>query len=151
MLQTFLPLTDCGAWIQIKDGDERGNAIYRRHYSARHYKNRCPKLFVGPGEKMVLITANCDALFVWRKFRSMDNQTGVNCAVFRNESGLLSSRLINEAVQMARQRWPHERLYTYVNPGKVQSNNPGYCFKVSGWTIAGHTKRGLLILELLSA
>ena len=101
------------------------------------------------GEKMVLLTLACDALFVWRKFVSMDEQDGVNCAVFRNESGALSSDLIREAVGLAWARWPGERLYTYVNPAKVKSTNPGYCFQMAGWRKCGLTKGGLVVLELL--
>lgn len=135
-------------WFSIRDGDPIGQAMVNRHYSARHYKDgRNVKLFVGPGEKMVLLTADSMALFVWRKFISDDGQIGVNCAVFRNEGPVLSSILILEAEQLAWQRWPGERLYTYVNPHKIKSANPGYCFKKAGWSICGKSKRGLIILE----
>jgi hypothetical protein len=139
-----------GHWLEVKDGDRRALALYRRHYSARRYRDgRKPALFVGPGEKMVLLTVACDALFVWRKFISMDDQDGVNCAVFRNESDALSSDLIREAVGLAWARWPGERLYTYVNPDKVKSTNPGYCFQMAGWRKCGLTRGGLVVLELL--
>jgi hypothetical protein len=139
-----------GHWLEVKDGDRRALALYRRHYSARRYRDgRKPALFVGPGEKMVLLTVACDALFVWRKFISMDDQDGVNCAVFRNESGALSSDLVREAVGLAWARWSGERLYTYVNPAKVKSTNPGYCFQMAGWHKCGLTKGGLVVLELL--
>ena len=99
---------------------------------------------------MLLMTVGCDALFVWRKFIDASGQTGVNCAVFRNESDILSSTLIAEAEGWAWQRWPGERLYTYVNSLAVQSSNPGYCFKIAGWRSCGRTKaRNLLILEKL--
>jgi hypothetical protein len=45
-------------------------------------------------------------------------------------------------------RWPDQRLYTYVNPVKV-SANPGYCFKQAGWRFCGKTKGGLHILEVM--
>jgi hypothetical protein len=140
-----------GYWIGAKDGDARGRALFRRHYSYAPYADgRDPRLFVGPGQKMVLLTLNCDALFVWRKFISGDGQEGVNCSVFRNESPILSSVLIAEAEQLAWQRWPGERLYTYVNAQAVKSSNPGYCFKMSGWQFCGITKHNKLhILEKL--
>jgi len=139
------------AWIPIADGDDRARGIYRRHYSARHYKDgRNPRLFVGPGEKMVLLTVGADALFVWRKFISDDGQKGVNCAVFRNEGTGLSSDLIREACEAAWQRWPDERLYTYVNPRRVRSTNPGCCFLKAGWQRCGTSKGGLVILERLT-
>ena len=144
-------------WLPAKDGDPRAFALMRRHYTYQAYQDsrrmagggyRNRRLFVGPGEKMVLMTAACDALFVWRKFIDDSGQTGVNCAVFRNESPMLASTLILEAEQWAWVRWPGERLYTYVNSGMVKSANPGYCFKAAGWVVCGRTKsRGLLILE----
>lgn len=140
-----------GYWCFVSDGDLRARALFRRHYTYRRYRDgRDPKLFAGPGEKMVLMTTGCDALFVWRKFRSADGQRGINCSIFRNESPILSSVLIKEAMRLAWERWPGERLYTYVNPHKVKSPNPGYCFKVAGWRVCGITRaKKLLILEAL--
>ena len=34
---------------------------------------------------------------------------------------------------LAWERWPGERLFTYVDPNKVRSFNPGYCFLRAGW------------------
>jgi len=97
---------------------------------------------------MVLLTPDARALFVWRKFISGDGQTGVNCAVFRNEGAGISSELIRDAMVLAWERWPGARLYTYVNPKRIQSSNPGYCFIKAGWNRCGYTKvRRLLILE----
>lgn len=145
-------------WFSVKDGDPRAYALMRRHYSftdrkdnrRRDMSNGARWLIVGPGEKMVLLTLDCQALFVWRKFIDDSGQTGVNCAVFRNEGNLLSSDLIREAEELAWQRWPGERLYTYVAPDKIRSANPGYCFKVAGWRECGRTKhKKLVILEKL--
>jgi hypothetical protein len=141
-------------WYGTLDGDPRAYALFKRHYSAMPYKRRLRRpgyLFVGPGEKMVLLTLKCDALFVWRKFIDKSGQQGINCAVFRNESPFLSSELILEAEQLAWKRWPGERLYTYVNPKKILSHNPGYCFKCAGWhVLKERTKsRQLHILEKL--
>ena len=151
MIQPFLRFDEAN-WIEIKDGDERGRRIFDGHYSRYVYKDgRKPKLFVGPGEKMVLVTPECDALFVWRKFISGDDQQGINCAIFRNESEHLSSDLIQQACGLAWNRWPGERLYTYVNAKKIRSTNPGYCFLKAGWRRLEHrTKwKKLVILERL--
>jgi hypothetical protein len=145
--------TEFDGWLSVKDGDDRARALYLRHYSARHYKDgRKRSLFVGPGEKMVLMTANCDALFIWRKFidDSVPIQSGVNCAIFRNESQRQSSDLIHLACDIAWQRWPGERLYTYVNARRIRSSNPGYCFLKAGWRRCGQTKGRLVVLEILS-
>lgn len=136
-------------WLSVTDGDPGARNLFENHYSRHHYKdNRKPRTFVGPGEKTVLVTPDYKALFVWRKFISSDGQQGINCAIFRNTSQLLSSQLIIEAEKLAWTRWPGERLYTYVNPRKIKSPNPGYCFKMAGWTVCGKTKaKGLVILE----
>ena len=139
-------------WYAVKDGDPRATALYERHYSCVNLKARRrtgDRRICGPGEKMVLLTAGCDALFVWRKAKRPDlaGQEGAYCSIFRNEGDVLSSELILEAEQLAWRKWPDARLYTYVDPGKVGSPNPGYCFKVAGWQKCGETQGGLHILE----
>jgi hypothetical protein len=148
MLQPFLNLT-AETWIPVLDGNESARHLFDRHYSRYRYADgRKPKLFVGPGEKMVLSTPCAMALFVWRKFISGDGQEGVNCAVFRNETDMRSSDLIMEADALADARWPGERHYTYVDAGKIRSTNPGYCFQRAGWRKCGITKwNKLVILE----
>ena len=147
-MQTALPIGN-SAWVPVKDGDDDVRAVFDRHYSRYIYRDgRKPLLFVGPGQKIVLRTDNCDAIFAWRKFISADGQIGVNCAIFRNEGPLVSSHLILDAEKWAWVRWPGHRLYTYVNPKAVRSPNPGYCFIMAGWRRCGVTKvRKLLIME----
>lgn len=142
-------LLPIATWVAIKDGDDHARSVFDRHYSRYFYADgRKPKLFVGPGEKLVLVTPCRRALFVWRKFISGDGQKGINCAVFRNDGAGLSSDLIRAADDAADDRWPGERHYTYVNPRKVASTHPGYCFIATGWRRCGLTKkRKLLILE----
>lgn len=136
-------------WIEVRDGNLTAASIYDRHYS-RNPKSRGDPRCAGPGQKMVLLTPCARALFVWRKFISKDQQDGVNCAIFRNEGAGLSSELIRAAMALAWCRWPAERFYTYVNPRRVRSANPGYCFKQAGWRLCGVTKtRKLLVLEVL--
>lgn len=96
---------------------------------------------------MILITADLTALLAWRRFIDDSGQQGVNCAIFRNEGVMRSSTLILAAEQLAWQRWPNTRLYTYVNPARIKSPNPGYCFKCAGWSTAGRTQSNLLVLE----
>ncbi len=140
-----------GHWWEVKDGDDRVRQIFDRHYSRYRYRDgRNPLLFVGPGAKMVLVTVNLDAIFAWRKFISRDGQQGVNCAIFRNESEILSSELITEADRLADDRWPGERHYTYVDPRRIRSTNPGCCFLKAGWRRCGVTKvHKRIILERL--
>ncbi|BCM89084.1 hypothetical protein IAD21_00928 [Abditibacteriota bacterium] len=151
MNQSLFPVIEGLVWREVKDGNDDARELFDRHYSRHCYADgRKPKLFCGPGEKMVLMTPCGLALFAWRKFISGDGQQGVNCAIFRNESHLRSSTLIVEACKIARERWGNTRFYTYVNPRKVASANPGYCFKMAGWHKCGITKHNkLLILELV--
>lgn len=145
--QTSFPWS---VWVEVKDGNNTARTIFDRHYSRYRYADgRKPRLFVGPGEKIVLVTPCARSVFVWRKFISLDAQRGVNCAVFRNEGAGLSSALILNAEQIAWKRWPGERLYTYVNPRRIKSTNPGFCFIKAGWRRCGKTKGGLVILEKL--
>lgn len=141
-------------WVVTRDGDDSCRAIFDRHYSRYHYADgRKPVLFVGPGEKLVLMTADGGALCVWRKFISRDGQQGVNCAVFRREDGDLATTLLRAAMALAYRRWPGERLYTYVDPREVRptirASRPtwGHCFYQAGWRFFGITKKRLHILE----
>lgn len=135
-------------WSHSRDGDSYALAQFQRHYSYRAYADgRRRTLFVGPGEKMVLVAT--DALFVWRKFIDNSGQQGVNCAVFRNEGPVRSSDLIRAAMGEAWVRWPGARLYTYVKASAIRSTNPGYCFLMAGWRREGRTKGGLAILATM--
>lgn len=138
-----------GNWVAAQDGDAQARALYWRHYSHRRYADgRRPKKIIGPGEYMLLIRPQGDAIFAWRKFLSDDGQGGVCCCIFHSEAPILSSLLIREADELAWVRWPGERHYTYVNPRKIKSTNPGYCFKLAGWHVTGRSKGGLVILAI---
>lgn len=141
MTATLFPDLMTG-WESVPDGDAEARAIFHRHYSYRPYRDgRDSKLFCGPGSKLVLLSVDRKALFVWRRFISADSQTGVNCAVFRNEGAGLSSALILAAESEALRKWPDtRRFFTYVNAKKIRSSNPGACFKAAGWKTVGETK-----------
>jgi len=156
MSQTSLFTEELGiTWLHASVCDPRCLTLFKRHYShqnkARHGISRGNLArFAGPGEVMLLLTPACDALFVWRRERfRRDRQEGINCAVFRNEGERMSSLLIREGCRLAWQRWPGQRLFTFVNPRAIRSTNPGYCFKAAGWSPCGHTKkRRLLIFDI---
>jgi hypothetical protein len=104
-----------------------------RHYSRRTVGAR---QFLYSGRKIVIRDARGDVLFGWLypdETMRMDQQTGYNCAIFRNESTRRSSEIILECEAIAIERWGPNRMYTYVNPAKIKSANPGYCFKQAGW------------------
>ena len=137
------------------DGDPRGRALYQRHYSCTNM-HPLNGQWMPPGEKMALLTLEADALFGWLKNRveRYDKQEGVNCTVFRNESRHLSSSLIEEADDIAWEKWPGERHFTYINADATaahrgKKNPPGYCFLMAGWRESGVSKSGLILLERL--
>lgn len=148
----MLLFADACFWRRVSSTDELAYSIFKRHYTFRKWRKRTGKngnRFVGPGEQITLISQDGKALFVWRKekYRN-DDQVGVTCAVFRNESNTLSSELIKQAEVIAWKRWPGARLFTFVNAKKIQSANPGYCFKMAGWKQCGISKaKKLIILE----
>lgn len=139
-------------WLKVWDGNPTAAALYDRHYSRNRNAVGDPRV-AGPGEKMVLLTPCARALFVWRQFQSKDPtaaDSDLNCAIFRNEGAGLSSDLIRVAMTLGWAEWGLQRLYTYVNPKRVRSSNPGYCFIKAGWRRCGVTKtRKLLIFEYL--
>lgn len=137
-------------WVPVHDGDPTALSLIEQHYSFHRYGDGRPRTrFVGPGERMVLVTPDASALFIWRKpkFPGRDRQQGVNCTAFRNEGSQQSSELIRAADELAWRRWPEQRHYTYVNPRKIRSTNPGYCFLQAGWSKCGLNQEGLVILE----
>lgn len=76
------------------------------------------------------------------------------CTAFRNESPLLSSDLIREAVAATRAYWepPTIGLVTFVDVSKVRrKRDPGRCFRRAGFEHVGYTKGGLSALQLLPA
>lgn len=141
-------------WLRVWDGNPTAAALYDRHYSRNRNAVGDPRV-AGPGEKIVLLTPCARGLFVWRVFQSKDSTVGpndINCAIFRNEGAGLASELILAAEPIALAKWGQQRLYTYVNPKRVRSTNPGYCFIRAGWRKCGVTKtRGLLIFEKVPA
>lgn len=140
------------AWYEVSQQDPRVVALYARHYSSKKNGKRTADWLAngiaGPGETMTLLTPCGRAMFLWRRVLLRDDeQTGIECSVFRNEGAGISSQLIDEASALAIARW-NERLFTYVDPVSVESPNPGYCFKKAGWSYCGKSKvRGLHILE----
>ena len=127
----FLPFSD--SLIVTTHFDPEMAALADRHYSRRTVGAR---QFLYSGKKIVIRNTEGTILFGWvwpDDDKRMDGQTGYNCAIFRNESSRKSSDIILECEVIAVARWGLRRMYTYVNPAKIASVNPGYCFKMAGW------------------
>lgn len=140
-------------WYLTKDGDRSCIDLYERHYSCQPYADgRRRGQCVGPGEYVMLRTADADAMFVWRSYidDTIPRQEGIECAVFRNEAPhrYKSSELVRQADAIADRCWSHPRHYTKVDPPSLRSTNPGFCFLAAGWRRTGiFTRSGKLILE----
>jgi len=121
-----------------------------RQLADRHYSRRTvgAAQFCGNGPKIVLRDAGGLVLWVWMNFGldRWDGQTGYYNQWFRNESDRLASDIILEAETHAETRWGPGRMYTYVDPAKVRSSNPGYCYLKAGWHRHGWSKGGKLLL-----
>lgn len=144
----LLALTD---GLVVTDGwDGECAELADRHYSRRTVGAR---QFLYSGRKLVLRDAEARIVFGWLypdPSLRMDGQTGYNCAIFRNESTRRGSDIILEAERAAFAKWGPNRMYTYIDPRRVRSPNPGYCFKVADWKLVRITKDGkhLLAKEL---
>ena len=106
----------------------------------RHYSRQTPGGEVGPpGRKLVLVTESGKALWCSHYPNpklAMDKLDSYRCVVFRNEGDLISSFLIRQAVRATEEVWgsaPKDGWVTWVDTSKVESENPGYCFKKAGW------------------
>jgi len=137
-----MPMLDLwpGRLVKTTHFDHEMAALADRHYSRRTVGAR---QFAYSGRKLVLRDAAGLILWVWMfpdPSMRMDGQTGYNCAIFRNESERLSSEIILEAEAAAINYWGPNRMYTYVDPAKVRSTNPGYCYLQAGWHKHGYSK-----------
>ncbi len=141
--------------LAIVDGTGR-HAAHGAHYSRRTPGS---KTFTGVGREVVLVTS--DGCAVWACVyqrtpgaRGLGGARGRSGApdprpryifrnmIFRNLGAGRSSDLIREALIATKREWiqrygayPLERLRTEIGIAQVRSSNPGYCYKMAGWTV----------------
>jgi hypothetical protein len=139
-------------WHVSSRFDRRALRLADKHYTRQ--KIGTPQ-FVAPGRCLVLLTENADALWTtsWPEFAQHKWRGAWICALFRNESPILSSELIVEAVAATRAVFgdpPELGFITFVDPSAVKrKRDPGRCFIRAGWRRCGLTAKGLLVFELL--
>jgi hypothetical protein len=108
-------------------------ALADRHYSRKTIGAR---QFMGNGRKIVIRNTSGSIVFGWMwpdAEKRLDRLEGFQCTIFRNESDRISSQIILECERIIVSVWGSNQAYTYVDPGKIYSVNPGYCFKKAGW------------------
>jgi hypothetical protein len=144
----FALFADENPWVQVDKFDEASCRLADRHYSRR--KPGSPQ-FMPPGQTLILATPERDAVFGWWRpdpssgIKAMNNLDGWTCTIFRNEGRRLSSELVLAAERLligTRYTIGPDGLLTYVWDSKIKSANPGYCFKVAGWKVAGRSADG---------
>jgi hypothetical protein len=145
--ETLMLLPFTSGLCQTNHFDPECAQLADRHYTRRK-KSLGKRQFSTCARKLILRDAPGTVLFVWTfSIKRMDDQTGFNCAIFRNESKRRSSEIILEAERFAVAKWGTNRAFTFVDPRKVRSPNPGWCFIAAGWRKCGKTKKGKIILE----
>ena len=122
----------------------------------RHYSRRtigAPQM-MPPGRKIVLLSIDNNAVWGthWPYHELVMHSFGDCwiCSIFRNESNYLSSKMISQAESVTRFIFgdpPSGGFISFINKNKIKSENPGYCFKMAGWTKIGKTKSGLIVLN----
>lgn len=141
-------------WALSHRAERAAREIADRHYNRQ--KVGAPQ-FVPPGRCLVLRTPAADALWVtsW-PFAEYVRHAWPGawvCSAFRNEGAHLSSELIREAVAATLWRWPEPPelgMITFVDTRKTRPKaHPGYCYRMAGFQPCGHTKGGLVALQLL--
>lgn len=128
------------AWTLSHKFDPRALPLADRHYNRR--KIGSPQ-FVPPGRSLVLLSGNHDALWVSSyPFAEYVRHAWAGawvCSLFRNESPILSSELIREAVAITRSVWPVPALgmVTFINTQKTRrKRDPGRCYLRAGFRLA---------------
>lgn len=132
-------------WVRVTKFDARACALADRHYSRR--KVGSPQ-FMPPGQTIVLLTEDEQAVWGWWRpapssgLKAMNGLDGWTCTIFRNESDRLSSTLVLDA-ELAVAQYGYDigpdGFITYVWDKRIQSVNPGFCFKVAGWRVTGRS------------
>ena len=142
-------------WFETDKGDPRCRALVDRHYTRQTVGH---PLWTRPGYNFSLYTESLkgSAVFNWWRpkweadVQRQDGLMAIECTIFRNETGWLSSVLIAEAVA-AVQTWGRYEdgttLITAVQSkkttkGRSRASPPGACFVHAGWEVFDHVGGG---------
>lgn len=140
-------------WFLSNRADRDVVPLADRHYNRQ--KIGSPQ-FAPPGRCLVLKTRPIDAFWItswpFAEFVKHAWPGAWICSAFRNEGAYLSSKLIRQAVAATRAYWesPPLGMITFVDASKVRrKRDPGRCYLRAGFESVGHTKGGLVVLQML--
>ena len=142
-------------WHLSHRADPLARELADRHYNRQ--KVGTPQ-FVPPGRCLVLYaeTATGRAFWItsWPFAEYVKHRWAGAwvCSAFRNEGAAMSSVLIRQAVAATLAYFgpsPELGMVTFVDPRKVRSTNPGFCYQCAGFIKDGATEGGLSALRLL--
>lgn len=140
-------------WWKTWRADPVVKLLADRHYNRQ---NRLSPQFVPPGKCLVLSTENANAFWV----TSAPIAAFVKhawpgywvCSAFRNESDILSSNLILDALSCSRFYLPPPdalAMVTFIDPRYVRRKRDyGRCYRKAGFAPCGETKSGLIALRI---
>jgi hypothetical protein len=142
-------------WKLSDRADPATVALADNHYSRQ--KPGSPQ-FVPPGRCVVLLSTDGQSVWVsgW-PFAEYVRHAWAGAwtnPMFRREGGdMVASKMIREAIAATRWRWgdpPDLGMVTFVDASKVKhKRDPGRCYRRAGFRPVGHTKGGLVALQLL--
>lgn len=141
-------------WYLTYRADKRASALADRHYSRQTIG---AVQFAPPGRALVLLNREASALWVtswpFPEYVLREWKDAWLCSLFRNESSILSSELILEAVAVTRWKYgtpPPSGMITMIDTQKVRhKRDPGRCYRKAGFNPIGYTQNGLLVLQML--
>jgi hypothetical protein len=144
-------------WHLSHHASKRCLPLADRHYSRKKVGSR---QFTPPGRKLVMRTDADDALWVtswpFAEYVKHAWAGAWTCCLFRNESPLLASDLIRQAVMATRAYFgepPELGFITFLDARFVEPvivrglPTFGYCWLKAGWKYVGKTKAGQLAFQ----
>jgi hypothetical protein len=132
--------------------------IVRAHYSHRDNIEKRPrtektsKTWWSNARLVVFSDVERTLVFAWQWPKDgirKDGQNGYNNTLFHRseQCSYKASDIILAAERAVVDHWGPNRAYTYVDADKIQSVNPGYCYKMAGWKFIKVSKSGKPLLE----
>lgn len=158
MASLSFPFMTPMVWVHVPIEDPRAREVYDRHYS-----RQTPGAdgIVAPGRRFLLMHEGPDGLAIWavvyNQFRAPGWEHGrwfFRNSIFRNESGTLSSSLIESATKTTYDLWlrrygplPEQDLITEIDVEatrrrRSKRKSPGACYMHAGWELVSIVNPG---------